>query len=349
MRLLGRGRVDSVSREIAIGRDGVALAEVIDGDRETMKAAVEGSFDVDQDDRPPLVTVHAHRLAIIDKDTGALLGIVNWHPVTYGPSAGCEAWNIGQMLLPAARGKGIGTMVLRLLVEHLFATTSLDRIEAGTDAGNVAARRVLSRVGFRAEGVVRGAQVYGGERRDQVRYGLLRSDLGDAGGPRVLVAERDGVGLAEVVTGDREEVFDRCTSEFDLDSDYRPAPMPPNASSWLTIMDTARGVPIGGLSYRVVSYGGTLGCVAWNIGVGLIPEARGQGFGSLAQRLLAEHLFATTALDRVEASTDVDNVAEQRALEKAGFRREGVARGAQLRGGLRRDVALYGIVRSDLD
>ncbi len=336
-------------RAIVGRRDGIALAEVLDGDREAMMAAVDETFDVDADDRSPLVKVEAHRLAVIDEGTGELIGVVNWFPVTYGPSAGCEAWNIGAMLVPAARGRGIATPVLRLLVAHLFETTELDRIEAGTDPGNVAARRVLSRVGFRAEGVVRGAQLRGGVRFDQVRYGLLRSDLGDAGGPRVLVTERDGVGLAEVITGDREAVFDRCTSEFDLDSDYRPAPMPPNASSWLTIMDTWRGEPIGGVSYRVVSYGGTLGCVAWNIGVGLIPEARGQGFGSVAQRLLAEHLFATTQLDRVEAATDVDNVAEQRALEKAGFRREGVARGAQLRGGLRRDVALYGIVRSDLD
>lgn len=336
-------------REIVSGRDGIALAEVLDGDREMMLAeAVDETVDVDTDDRPPRVTVAAHRLAVIDKDTGQLLGIVNWFPVTYGPTAACEAWNIGEVLLPTARGRGVGTLVLRLLVEHLFATTEVDRIEAGTDPGNVAARRSLSKVGFRAEGVVRGAQLRGGQRHDQVRYGLLRSDVADAGTERVIVARRDGVGLARVVAGDREDVFDRCTSEFDLDTDYRPSPMPPNTSSWLTIMDTERGVAVGGLSYRVVSYGGTLGCVAWNIGVGLVPEERGRGFGTVAQRLLVEHLFATTELDRVEAATDVDNLAEQRALEKAGFRREGVARGAQLRGGQRRDVALYGIVRADL-
>jgi len=64
--------------------------------------------------------------------------------------------------------------------------------------------------------------------------------------------------------------------------------------------------------------------------------------------MLAEFLFDTTELDRVEATTDVDNVAEQRALEKSGFTREGVTRGAQLRGGVRRDVVHYGLLRSDL-
>jgi RimJ/RimL family protein N-acetyltransferase len=336
-----------VTREIVAVGDEVALAELIDGDRETMIANVDDSFEVDRDDRAPLVNVDAHTLAVVDKDTGELLGMVNWHAVGYGPSATCEAWNLGEMLLPAARGRGVGTAALRLLVAHLFTTTEVDRLEAGTDPANMAARRSLSRVGFRAEGIVRGAQQRGGKRWDQVRYGLLRSDLVNPEGHRVLVAERDGIGLAEVVVGD-QEVFDRCASEFDLDPDPRPTPMPPNPSSWLVIMDLERGLPVGGLSYRVVSYGGSLGCVAWNIGVGLLREERGRGIDTLAQRLLAEHLFATTELERVEASTDVDNVAEQRALEKAGFRREGVARGAQLRGGRRRDVVLYGLVRADL-
>jgi RimJ/RimL family protein N-acetyltransferase len=79
----------------------------------------------------------------------------------------------------------------------------------------------------------------------------------------------------------------------------------------------------------------------------LLPDARGHGVGSQAQRLLVDHLFATTELFRIEASTDVDNVAEQRALVKAGLRQEGVLRGAQVRGGVRRDIMLFAVVRTD--
>jgi RimJ/RimL family protein N-acetyltransferase len=343
----GPASESSSPREIVAVGEEIALAELADGELEAMLAGADDPVEPDRDGRAPLATVDAHSLAVVGKDTGELLGIVTWHAVGYGPSATREAWDLGGTVLPAARGRGIGAAALRLLVAHLFATTEVDRLEAGTDPADLAARRSLSRVGFRAEGVVRGARRRGGKRRDQVRYGLLRSDLMSADGHRVLVAQRDGIGLAEVVVGD-QEVFDGSRSEFDLDPDPRPAPMPPSPSSWLVIIDLERGLPIGGLSYRVVSYGGSLGCLAWNIGVGLLPEERGRGVGTLAQRLLAEHLFATTELDRVEASTDVDNVAEQRALEKAGFRREGVVRGAQLRGGRRRDVALYGLVRADL-
>jgi RimJ/RimL family protein N-acetyltransferase len=327
-------------------RDGVALAELRDGELDLLRAADDGAFDVDPSDAPSRVKVDVHRLAVRETGSGELLGMVNWHAVTYGRTAHCEAWNIGIGLLPSARGRGVGTTAQRLLVEHLFATTPVDRIEAGTEVDNIPERRALGKAGFRAEGVLRGVALRGGVRRDYVSYGLLRSDV--VTGPRVLLAERAGVGIATAIAGDREHVFDLCTSEFDLDPDPRPTPLTPNPSTWLTIMDTKRDAPVGGLSYRVVSYGGSLGCIAWNIGVGLLPDERGRGIGWLAQRLLVEHLFATTELERVEASTDADNVAEQHALEKAGFHREGVARGAQLRGGLRRDVVLYGILRSDL-
>lgn len=65
----------------------------------------------------------------------------------------------------------------------------------------------------------------------------------------------------------------------------------------------------------------------------MLPEARGRGYGTQAHRLLARYLFAHTPVHRVEASTEVGNVAEQRTLEKAGFTREGVTRGVGWRDG----------------
>jgi RimJ/RimL family protein N-acetyltransferase len=104
-------------------------------------------------------------------------------------------------------------------------------------------------------------------------------------------------------------------------------------------------IPIGTVSWRQVRYGPNPESVAWNIGVALIPEARGQGSGTQAQRLLADYLFATTSANRVEAATDVDNLPEQRALEKAGFSLDGVLKGAQYRAGAWHDLAIYSVVR----
>jgi RimJ/RimL family protein N-acetyltransferase len=85
----------------------------------------------------------------------------------------------------------------------------------------------------------------------------------------------------------------------------------------------------------------------WNVGIWLLPEHRGKGHGSAAQRLAAAYLFDSTYLERVEAGTEADNVAEQRALEKAGFTREGVLRRACFRGGAWRDMVVYSKLRGE--
>ena len=86
---------------------------------------------------------------------------------------------------------------------------------------------------------------------------------------------------------------------------------------------------------------------ALNFGIELIPDARGQGYGTEAQALLVDYLFATTDVHRIEASTDIDNLAEQRSLEKAGLRREGVNRGAQFRAGAYHDLIVFALLRED--
>jgi RimJ/RimL family protein N-acetyltransferase len=111
----------------------------------------------------------------------------------------------------------------------------------------------------------------------------------------------------------------------------------------------ALAAAVGQMSWHRVSYGPNAGSQAWNFGIAILPIARGQGIGALAQRLLAQHLFATTPAFRVEASTDIENIVEQRALEeRGGFRREGILRGAQYRAdGVHHDMVLYAITRAD--
>jgi RimJ/RimL family protein N-acetyltransferase len=115
----------------------------------------------------------------------------------------------------------------------------------------------------------------------------------------------------------------------------------------LIVERIADGRPIGTVSWHLERYGPNAESGAWNVGIALIPEARGNGHGSEAQRLAADYLFASTRLHRVEASTDVANLAEQRSLEKAGFIREGILRGAQYRAGAWHDLVNYARLRTD--
>ncbi len=87
------------------------------------------------------------------------------------------------------------------------------------------------------------------------------------------------------------------------------------------------------------------GC--FRVGILLLPEHRCHGYGSSAQALLAGYLFANTLANRVEATTESGNIAEQRALEKAGFTREGVLRGRGFLRGSWRDGVMYSRLRDD--
>jgi RimJ/RimL family protein N-acetyltransferase len=104
---------------------------------------------------------------------------------------------------------------------------------------------------------------------------------------------------------------------------------------------------VGVVSWHTVQHGPTASCRALNVGISLLPDSRGKGYGSAAQRALADYLFDTKLIERVEATTDIENLAEQRALEKAGFTREGVIRHAQFRRGSWHDAILYSRLRGD--
>jgi ribosomal-protein-alanine N-acetyltransferase len=99
-------------------------------------------------------------------------------------------------------------------------------------------------------------------------------------------------------------------------------------------------------SWEANTRGGPIGG-CYEIGLALLPEHRGRGLGTEAQRLLVRHLFRFTLAHRLEAQTDAENVAEQAALERIGFTREGVLRGVRFRHGIWRDMMLYALLRGE--
>jgi [ribosomal protein S5]-alanine N-acetyltransferase len=106
--------------------------------------------------------------------------------------------------------------------------------------------------------------------------------------------------------------------------------------------DTLAGI----VGWRAIKTGGP-DCGCLEIGALLFPEHRGRGLGTAAQRLLTEYLFATTLANRLQAITNVENLAEQRALERIGFRREGIMRGLAFDSGRWHDGVLYARLRDD--
>ncbi len=104
-----------------------------------------------------------------------LAGIVSWHMIRAGgPEGGCL--EIGILLFPEHRGRGVGTAAQGLLVDYLFATTLANRLQAITNVENLVEQRALERIGFRREGVMRGLAFGGGRWHDGVLYARLRGD-----------------------------------------------------------------------------------------------------------------------------------------------------------------------------
>ena len=75
------------------------------------------------------------------------------------------------------RGRGVGARAVTLLVGHLFDDPATERVQASTWVENAAMRRVLEKLGFRAEGVMRSFMpAAGGGRQDYVLYAVTRED-----------------------------------------------------------------------------------------------------------------------------------------------------------------------------
>ena len=100
--------------------------------------------------------------------------------------------------------------------------------------------------------------------------------------------------------------------------------------------------------------GGKIGHIAsWMIGrtmemgFALIPSERRKGYGTEAIQLVVDHLFLTKNVVRIQVTTDVRNMASQKALEKVGFVKEGTMRKYFFAKGDHRDHFLYSILREE--
>ena len=109
--------------------------------------------------------------AIVDSEDGALLGLV------LSPRIDREARTaeLGYVLAPAARGRGVATEALRQLTEWAFAEGML-RLELLIGVDNDRSRRVAERCGYRFEGILRSAHLKADLRADTELWSRLPTD-----------------------------------------------------------------------------------------------------------------------------------------------------------------------------
>ncbi len=82
----------------------------------------------------------------------------------------------GYWVAREAWGRGVATEALRAVIAHGFEVMGLHRIEAHHYPENPASGRVMEKAGMTREGLLRGVVFRDGVPRDNVAYGILRTD-----------------------------------------------------------------------------------------------------------------------------------------------------------------------------
>jgi RimJ/RimL family protein N-acetyltransferase len=101
---------------------------------------------------------------------------------------------LGYVVAPGARGRGVATAMLRALTDWAFAEAGAVRIRLVVDVVNAASLRVAERCGYVREGVMRSVHFKGDQRIDAVLLSRLASDpdphTRDGSGARAAPPER---------------------------------------------------------------------------------------------------------------------------------------------------------------
>lgn len=84
---------------------------------------------------------------------------------------------VGYALSTPHQRRGVMPAALAQLLADLFLDSPLMRLEARCAVDNSASQKVLEKLGFRREGLLRGYFVLHGERVDNYLYALLRDDF----------------------------------------------------------------------------------------------------------------------------------------------------------------------------
>ncbi len=77
------------------------------------------------------------------------------------------------------------------------------------------------------------------------------------------------------------------------------------------------------------------------------PDSRGKGFTTRGLTLLCRWGFETLGLERCEGLVEKGHIGSQRVLEKAGFQKEGVLRSFIENKGVRMDMVMFSLLKSE--
>ncbi len=116
-----------------------------------------------------------NRWVVVRREDDRPIGTVGFHD--HAPKH--RRAEIGYDLSPHAHGHGYMAEAVRAALEHGFGTLDLHRVEAVIAVGNAASHRLVERLGFRDEGVLRAWLLQDGVFHDHRMWSLLRDEWAD--------------------------------------------------------------------------------------------------------------------------------------------------------------------------
>lgn len=239
-------------------------------------------------------------LAIIERTTGSCVGEVVLNELNEADAC-C---NFRILIGAAGRGRGIGTEATRLVLDHAFATTALNRVELEVFAFNPRALHVYESAGFKVEGRLRQTFTFDDQRFDTIVMSVLRGDR-TTSRARVhlvpLAADRFPAWLEQsrreyetdlMAAGEPADKA-RHHAEETLDRVF-PARAPVDGHAVFDITDENR-TRVGYIWVGRDQEGKDDSWWIWDILIH--PEHRGKGFGRAALELAEEHARSEGARD----------------------------------------------------
>jgi [ribosomal protein S5]-alanine N-acetyltransferase len=110
--------------------------------------------------------------AVADAKTDHCLGMVNYHD----GHIRSRRVAIGYIVDPAYHQKGIATEAVSAMLDFCFGELGLHRAQAFIHPENTASRKLVEKLGFHCEGLLRDNLRVGDDWRDDMLYALLETD-----------------------------------------------------------------------------------------------------------------------------------------------------------------------------
>jgi RimJ/RimL family protein N-acetyltransferase len=304
--------------------------------------------------------------AVRDPEARTVLGMVGLELDGHGSA------EIGYWLGAQARGSGLMTEAVRLVVDHAFAPAGLglQRISWHASVGNWASRRVAWRLGFTVEGTIRAHMFKHGERTDAWVATLLAGDEREPATPwfDAPTLRGRGVLLRRWRESDADAVVEACNDPVTrqwlggLPDPYTRDTAHAYIAEREKYHATTRGVhwaaavnddaPAAG-SFSLMAAGDEPIRSSAEVGYWVAPSARGRGIATEAVRLMVRHAFVASAdgglgLRRLTLAHASGNAASCAVAVRNGFQPTGVERAAERLGdGSHVDLHWYDLLATD--